>query len=92
MSEQKPIEAGKAPPLSEAGGSAPSYKVWHAEYDWRGGWGAYEEKQCVVVAETKSAALGWVLMEHKDTDGADWTITEIKTSEAGVTYISSRSS
>ena len=69
-----------------------AYRVWHAAYDWQGGWGAYEEKAAVVVAETQSAALGWVLMDYPETQGCYWTITEIDTAKAGTTHISSRCS
>ena len=69
----------------------PTYKVWHCTHDWRGGWGAYEENECVVIAETKSKAIGMALMAYPETNPQDWSATEIPLEE-GVHHISSRSS
>ncbi len=66
--------------------------AWHASYSWHGSWGAFQDYEAVVIAETQSAALGWVLMEYPDTRGEDWTFTPIALDSAGVTQISSRSS
>lgn len=72
--------------------SEPSYKAWHCTYDWRGGWGAYEEIECVVIAEIKDKALGMALMEYPETNAQDWSATEIPLDKMGVHHISSRSS
>ena len=68
-----------------------SYKVWHCRYDWSGGWGAYQEYQCVVIAEIESKALGMALMEYPDTSPQWWSAHEIPLKE-GVHHISSQSS
>jgi hypothetical protein len=68
------------------------YKVWNAHYDWSGGWGAFEEIKCVVVAETMESALGWVLMGYPETSACFWILTEIQIETPGVTHMSSRQS
>ncbi len=70
----------------------PRLRLWSADYRWHGSWGAFQDYSAVVLAETKKAALGWLLMEYADTGGVDWTLTEIDLDKAGVTRISERSS
>ena len=65
-------------------------KVFKADYDWRGGHGAFETKQYVIIAETKATALGLILEEEDTTYSDQWTIEEINTSYAGTHYVSSR--
>lgn len=36
-------------------------KTFLAHYYWTGGWGAFNEKYYIVIAETKEVALGLVL-------------------------------
>ncbi len=76
----------------DAAMAQPTLKAWHASYSWRGGWGAFQEYEAVVIAETQSAALGWVLMTYPDTRGENWTFAPIGLDEAGVTMISQASS
>jgi hypothetical protein len=68
------------------------YKVWHCQYYWSGGWGAYQEYDVIAIAETKSRAHTWVVMQYPDTEPKDWSITEIPTDKDGTHYISSRCS
>lgn len=65
-------------------------KVWRAEYYWGGGYGAYQSYYAVVVAETKSVALGLVLEEYADTDAEGWELSEIDTTAAEVHYITEK--
>lgn len=67
-------------------------KFWHAEYDYHGGYGAFDEKQYAVVAETKEVALGLVLMVEPTTKASEWEITEIDSTKACAHFISSRCS
>jgi hypothetical protein len=69
----------------------PSFKVWHCNYNWQGSYGAYQEYDCVVVAEIKDKALGMALMAYPDTHAQDWTATEIPLEE-DVHHITGRSS
>ena len=52
-------------------------KTFLAEYNWHGRYGVYDGRWLVVIAETTSAALGLALEAEPDTEGRDWTITEI---------------
>ena len=65
-------------------------KAWHCSYSWYGSWGAYQEYECIVIAEIKDKALGMALMEYPDTNPTDWTASEISLTEQGVHHISSR--
>ena len=67
-------------------------RFWLANYDWSGGYGAYEEKRYVVVAETKEVALGLVLEAEPETTAPLWDITEISNEKAEAHYVSSRCS
>ena len=69
-----------------------SYKVWSCHYDYRGGWGAFQEYRCIVVAEIESKALGMALMEFPDTCPEDWSAYEIDITKENVHFISSASS
>ena len=67
-------------------------KVWHCSYNWRGGWGAYQEYECIVIAEIKDKALGMALMQYPDTIPADWSAEEIPTDKELVYQVSERCS
>lgn len=67
-------------------------KVWHCSYDWNGGWGAYQQYECIVIAEIKDKALGMALMHYADTIPSRWEAVEIPTNKELVHHISSRSS
>jgi len=54
-----------------------TYKVWHCNYSWHGGWGSYIEYDCIVVAEIESKARGMALMLYSDTIPECWNATEI---------------
>lgn len=64
-------------------------RFWLADYDWRGSYGAYEEKRYAVVAETKEVALSLVMEAEPKTTATLWSITEIITEKAKAYYISS---
>lgn len=69
-----------------------SLKVWDCSYSWSGGWGAYKDYYAIAVAETKMAALGWVLMEYPETDAKLWRVDEVDSSKPGVFRITGESS
>ncbi len=66
-------------------------KVWHCSYNWYGAYGAYEEHECIVIAEIKDKALGMALMNYPDTNAKDWSANEIPTDSELVYHVSSRS-
>jgi len=65
------------------------YKIWHCSYRKSFGFGAYEEREVIVIAEIESKALGMALMEHPKTAVAGWSAVEIPCHKEGVHYISS---
>jgi hypothetical protein len=67
-------------------------KVWTCIYSVTGSWGYYQDYYAVVVAETKQAALGWLLQSYPDAYAERWSIEELDTTVAGVTRITERSS
>jgi len=69
----------------------PSFKVWHAQYSWRGGYGTFQEYDIIVIAETKERAHSWVVMEYQKTSPKDWEVTEIPTNKDGTYFISENS-
>ena len=93
MNKPDVIKSSTTPAASTpASGSAAGFKVWHASYSWHGGWGAYQEYEVIVVAESASRAHTWVVMEYKDTAPECWTINEIPTDKDGTHHISERCS
>ena len=66
--------------------------VFTASYEWRGGFGGYDERDYVVVANTESEALGFVLEAAPDTTAKHWRISRLDTKEPGATYLNGRSS
>lgn len=65
-------------------------KAWHCSYYQSFGYGAYQEYDCIVVAEIQSKALGMALMNYPDTIAEHWSATEIPIDKEGVHEISSR--
>jgi hypothetical protein len=63
-------------------------KVFHASYSWSGSWGAYAYHDCIVVEQTKSKALGRVLMSYPETQAKDWSLVEIDVTQEGMYHIS----
>ena len=64
-------------------------KIWHCSYRWDGHYGAFQEYECIVVAEIESKALGLALMEYPDTNPQDWSAVEIPTDKDYVHHVSS---
>jgi hypothetical protein len=64
-------------------------KAWHCRYRWHGGYGAYQDYDCIVIAEIKSKALGMALMEYPDTSPEDWEAEEIPLDKEYVHQVSS---
>lgn len=67
-------------------------KVFDATYAWQGGWGAYEYRDYVIIANTKEEALGLALEAELNTKAENWLINEINTSLPKAHYISGSSS
>ena len=63
--------------------------IYHGQARQSWGYGAYQNYDCVVIADTKSEALGLALMEYPDTSAVDWDF-EVIENKNGVTQISSR--
>ena len=66
-------------------------KVYIASYYWSGRYGAYQEYNYVIIAETKEVALGLALESNKESQWENWVIEEIDTENAGVHYVTSHS-
>lgn len=66
--------------------------VFTASYAYHAGYGAYDEKEYVVVATTEAEALGFALESSPDTKAEHWTIERINTNTPGATYITGRCS
>lgn len=64
-------------------------KIFKCSYEWRGGYGAYQQYEYVVVTSCGSAALGLCLEAQPDTKAADWEIKEINVSQEEAHFISS---
>lgn len=54
--------------------------------------GAYQDYNCVVVAEIESKALGMALTAYPDTNAKDWSAEEIPIDKEGVHHVSERCS
>jgi len=67
-------------------------RVFRASYYWHGSYGAYEEKEYIVIANTKEEALGIVLEAEAKTNAKNWEVTEIDIDEAGTIHINERGS
>lgn len=65
--------------------------IYHASYYMSYGYGAFDEYECLIVANTEAEALGFALEAEPNTKAAGWSITEIDISVAGSHYLSSRS-
>jgi hypothetical protein len=76
----------------EASGLNEGLAIFHASYYWSGGYGAYDEANYVIVANSINEALGFALEAEPDTKANDWAIIEIDATKAGATHISERSS
>ncbi len=62
--------------------------IFQASYLLRGYCGSRKEIECIVIAETKSQALGQCLMQYTDTDARDWSLTEIDAAKNSVIHVS----
>ena len=58
--------------------------TYRASYRETWAYGGYEDKECIVVANTEQEALGLVLEEEPKTNTKDWEITPIDTTKTGV--------
>ena len=65
-------------------------KVYKASYYQSFNYGAYQEHERIVVANSENEALGLVLEDEQNTLAKHWDIEEIDITQAGVTYISDR--
>ena len=54
-------------------------RVWTASYYVSYGYGAYDEHDAVVVANTEFEALGFLLERFSDTYAEHWTLEEVDT-------------
>jgi len=63
------------------------YKIFNCSYSKTGSWGYYRDIYAVVVAETKSEALGLLLMRYPDVMGDVWTFEEININESNIVDI-----
>ena len=68
--------------------------IFHVSYRWSGGWGAYQEYEFIVVAETADKAIGMALQNNPRTEASKdcWSATEIPTNTELVYQVSSASS
>jgi len=64
-------------------------KVYTLSYSINWKFGGYESYEYIVIANTKSEALGLALEAKKDTKAKHWEITEIPTDVVAATYITS---
>jgi hypothetical protein len=69
-------------------------KIFHVSYQWCGGWGAYQEYEFIVVAETADKAIGMAVQFNPNTETSKewWSATEIPTNTELVYRVSSASS
>ena len=65
-------------------------KLWKADYEWFGDYGAYVERRYIIIAETREVALGLALEAEPHTGAGDWTLTELDSTNAKAHFISSR--
>lgn len=66
--------------------------TYHCSYSWTGGWGAFQEYDAIVIAETESVALGLLLEAYSDTSACDWSIEKVDTNHNTVVHVNSRCS
>ena len=66
-------------------------KTYIGHYFWQGRFESYQEYDAVVIANSKSHALGLLLMEYKDTSSEFWEVEEIDGNTESVQRISSSS-
>lgn len=67
-------------------------KVYTASYSATYGYGAFDDYEYVIVANTESEALGFALEAEPSSVAKYWNIAELNTSEPGATWIYERSS
>jgi hypothetical protein len=67
-------------------------KAFTASYSETWAYGGYANTECVVVANTESEALGFLLEEYKEHDAKYWLIQEIDLSKPVILQLSDRSS
>jgi len=65
--------------------------LYHAEYYKSYGYGAFEEYNYIIVANTEGEALGLALQEQDNTTVESWCITEIDSHNVNATLIHERS-
>ncbi len=65
-------------------------KVFIAKYSWYGKYGAFQDYNYVIVAETKNVALGLALETHKETDAQYWEFEEIDPNKQSINWVSER--
>lgn len=58
--------------------------VYNCYYYKAYGYGAYEEYDAIIVANSESEALGFALTEFPTTIGAQWQVEKIDTASPGV--------
>ena len=83
------VERGPALPKNTG------YKAYYCNYDYRGGWGAYQTYNLIVVAESAEKALevciGWGSFGETKEKNL-WTIVEIQLNKPHTIYVSESSS
>lgn len=57
-------------------------KVYTASYYETYGYGAYDDIECIVIANTESEALGFLITDHPETEAEKWGIVEVDMSFA----------
>lgn len=66
-------------------------KLWSCSYYQSWGYGAYEDIECIINAETKEVALGLALEKYKETDTKYWFVEELVLEDYEVYEISKES-
>ena len=57
-----------------------AYKAFYYK-DW--GWCAYDEEECIIIANTEQEALGFALQEYPDSIAEYWNLTLIDMTKPG---------
>lgn len=65
-------------------------KVFRASYSWSGRYGAFEDSEYIVVANTENEALGMALEVKPCSGGQNWDIIEIDTTKECIHFITER--
>ena len=65
-------------------------RLFHGNFSKSYGWGAFDEHDCIIIANTEEEALGLALTHYPETVADGWSFEEISTDKLLCYPVSSR--